>query len=52
MPTNRRTTIPSRPNPHVPLKGLCLYGVGAGILGVAAYVQPCRDDIELILTQW
>ena len=36
---SRRPTDPSRRRLDVPISGLCLYGIGAGIMGVAAYVH-------------
>ncbi|WEW59913.1 hypothetical protein PRK78_005395 [Emydomyces testavorans] len=33
---SRRTTVPARPEPNISFSGMCLYGLGAGILGVAA----------------
>ncbi|EEP81257.1 conserved hypothetical protein [Uncinocarpus reesii 1704] len=36
MSTSRRPTNPRGPKPNVTFTGLCMYGVGAGLLGVAA----------------
>ncbi|EGE81326.2 hypothetical protein BDDG_04267 [Blastomyces dermatitidis ATCC 18188] len=41
MSSTRRTTIPDRPKPnvHVPCSNIFFYGIGAGIMGVAATNQ-------------
>ncbi|KAL2366996.1 hypothetical protein RJZ56_000083 [Blastomyces dermatitidis] len=38
MSSTRRTTIPDRPKPnvHAPCSNIFFYGIGAGIMGVAA----------------
>ncbi|KKZ60711.1 hypothetical protein EMCG_04638 [[Emmonsia] crescens] len=44
----RRTTIPERPKPKVPCSNLFLYGLGAGIMGVAA--MTVSEKIEQFFT--
>ncbi|KAL1953566.1 hypothetical protein VTO42DRAFT_2593 [Malbranchea cinnamomea] len=46
--SSRRTTIPTRPSPHVPFRTLCLYGLGAGVFGVA--VMTVSEKIEQYFT--
>ncbi|KAI2028277.1 hypothetical protein LOZ48_004301 [Ophidiomyces ophidiicola] len=46
MSVSRRSTNPRGPKPNVTCMGLCMYGIGAGLLGVAATVSypPSSGD--------
>jgi hypothetical protein len=46
--SSRRTTDPQRPvRPPIPVGTWVLYGCGAGLLGVAAYVLSPNSEISL-----
>lgn len=50
MSTSRRPTYPPEPKPNVTTTGLCMYGVGAGLLGIAAYVYNTQLIVYWVIS--